>query len=177
MNAKKVEHRNVLNPKEWIVEGTNIFIIPQLVVQSNNPLQNKYNIRHGWGFVKGNRFCVCQDTIEDGSDELPNGGFQSFAQITNWASEMANICEKIYDYVAMGMYDAATEYWFMANKKNKFYAGASPEAILKRGRQRVESTSEESWGFQAIAWRQTYLEWQDAIKRGVIAEPFGFSMH
>lgn len=177
---KAIEERNINNPKEWVVPGTGIFIIPQAIVQSNDPTTANFTIRHGAYYVEGGQLKgIMTDFIENGSDDV--GGFKTFQDVIEYLDRTATIEENIAKYVSMGMYEQAAEYFAKANKNNPLMRGRNEEAFSKAMLSKAEHTPVHVAENRAKAWRKAHQDCVDAVVRGVTRDPdlptYGLSMH
>jgi hypothetical protein len=164
---KKIEERKITNPREWIVEGTTIFVIPQAVVSSNDPETAKFTIRHGCFSQKNGKLMgIVSDFIENGADDF--GGFHTFSDVVSYLNREATFCEKISKFVNCAMYEHAANVLIESNKNNRFYYGKG--LSKKQALSKIEHTPSYIWEQRAKAWRTIYNETIDAISRGVVNE-------
>lgn len=166
---KSIELRNINNPREWVIDGTNIFIIPQRVVQTSDASTLNYTIRHGcYAIEDGKLLGIISDYIENGSDDV--GGFAAFNDVISYMKREAEICENIHKYCALGMYEHALEFWLDANKNNRLYQSYNENTLRTIGLNKMKHTNIEHLEMRAKAWRRAYEDCIDAVRRGVVKD-------
>lgn len=166
---KSIELRNINNPREWVIDGTNIFIIPQRVVQTSDASTLNYTIRHGcFAMEDGKLLGKISDYIENGADDV--GGFVTFNDVINYIKREAEICENVHKYCSLGMYEHAVEFWVEANKNSRFYKGHDENTLRKIGLNKMKHANICHLEMRAIAWRRAYEDCVDAMQRGVVKD-------
>lgn len=154
---KEFTVKNSINPKDWVIPGTNTFIMPVLVTVSSNPDRNYiYNIRHGkYSREDGGKLT---DFIEDGTDFC--GGFQTMQQVIDFSLNEAEILEGIYKYVKLALPEKAYEIWIKSNPGKKY------------SEHMFNEFTEKKWEEISIAWRAFHKALIKGVEDGYFTNKF-----